>query len=328
MDNSRQKSNYKKFLNNQLASSEMSELNDWIHSTEFDQYAQDIWDESSEIDFELSKQTQRDIYFKIGEEIKIEKDRTIRPINFYRHNFSLLMKIAAVVIFILLSTFVAKHILTDIPRQVETVVLTPKGGRSKTILPDGTEVWMNSDSKISYQPNFDGDERIIALEGEAFFKVVKDATKPFIVKTAGYDVKVHGTAFKVSHYSNSDSRVDLVEGKVEVIGKGKYRTFLKPHESIIYDAKNSTFRLGHNQISEEFDKESANLVFQDESLKAILISLERHYGVKFQVKEEAILSRKFTGTFSLNESLDHILDVMSSNNIFWYKRNGNLLTIY
>lgn len=327
MDNLNQQHQYKKFLKDQLPTSELEELQEWLNSTSFDQYAEQVWHDFDHASFEVSKETQQEIYCQISKEINGEKISPINTKHYFSTNFSSLMKVAAVILFLILSTFVVRHFMMNIDDKVETIVMTPKGGRTKVLLPDGTEVWVNADSKISYQSNFDADQRILTLEGEALFKVVKNQKRPFIVKTGAYDVKVHGTSFKVSHYSNQLSRVDLVEGKVEVIGKDKFNRFLKPQESIIYDPHSQKFEMGKNQISEEFDQESTSITFQNESFQNILLQLERHYDVKFQVQNKRILARNFSGTFSKQEKLDYILDVMSSNNTFRYHRKENLFII-
>lgn len=328
MDNINQPNNHKKFLEDKLNNAELLELNDWVNSTEFDTYAHTVWKDAVNSDFELNQKTQKELYYKISKEIEGEKIKPINSMMFYRKHFSGLMKAAAAIIFLILSTFVIRHFITDVFDPIETVVMTPKGGRTKVLLPDGTEIWMNADSKVSYSSTFEGDQRLVALEGEAFFKVTKDNVRPFIVRTSGYDVKVHGTAFKVSHYLNDISRVDLVEGKVEVIGKDQYSKFLKPHESIVYDGIRDEFKMAKNQISQEFDKESTRIIFQNESFEKILSKLERQYGVHFQVYDKRILDRKFSGAFSINERLDFILEVMSSNKTFQYNQKDSLYTIY
>ncbi|CDA83986.1 FecR family protein [uncultured Bacteroides sp.] len=92
----------------------------------------------------------------------------------------------------------------------------PRGETFKVILSDGTEVLLNSDSRLSYPTVFKGKERIVSLEGEAYFSVTKDAEHPFIVKSGSVQVRVLGTEFNVRSYSPEDIRVTLIEGKVSV----------------------------------------------------------------------------------------------------------------
>jgi len=98
----------------------------------------------------------------------------------------------------------------------ETIV-TQKGSRSQTFLADGTTVWLNADSKLHYNNDFSGATREVTLEGEAFFDVVKQTGRPFIVHTSGIDIRVLGTAFNVRSYPEEDSvETTLFRGSVEV----------------------------------------------------------------------------------------------------------------
>lgn len=92
----------------------------------------------------------------------------------------------------------------------------PRGKTFKVVLSDGTEVFLNSDSRLAYPTVFKGKERVVSLEGEAYFNVTKDATRPFIVKSGGVQVRVLGTEFNVKGYADGNVCVTLVEGKVAV----------------------------------------------------------------------------------------------------------------
>lgn len=99
----------------------------------------------------------------------------------------------------------------------QTHVLTvPRGESFKVVLCDGTEVWLNANSNFVYPTAFIGNERIVTLEGEAYFKVAKDAKRPFIVKTETVQTRVLGTEFNIRSYTPEDTHVVLINGKVEV----------------------------------------------------------------------------------------------------------------
>ena len=92
----------------------------------------------------------------------------------------------------------------------------PRGETFKVVLSEGTEVFLNSDSRLAYPTVFKGKERVVSLEGEAYFKVAKDAAHPFIVKSGNLQIRVLGTEFNVRSYSPTDVRVTLITGKVAV----------------------------------------------------------------------------------------------------------------
>ncbi len=112
----------------------------------------------------------------------------------------------------------------------DNVVATRKGSKTNLVLPDGTKVWVNADSRLSYGKNFGNQLREVYLEGEAYFDVAEDKRKPFIVHTNNIDVKVLGTAFNVRAYGNEvNTQTTLLRGSVEVMLKktttGKFYWF-------------------------------------------------------------------------------------------------------
>jgi transmembrane sensor len=112
---------------------------------------------------------------------------------------------------------------------------TKKGSKSHIVLPDGTNVWLNADSKIIYPGNFQGETREVSLVGEAFFDVVKNVNKPFIIHTGTMDVKVLGTAFNVRSYPGEmTTEASLLRGLIEVTlnGTEKKKILLKPNEKL------------------------------------------------------------------------------------------------
>ena len=96
------------------------------------------------------------------------------------------------------------------------VLSVPRGQNFKLVLPDGTNVWMNAESRLTYPSRFTGNERIVQLSGEAYFQVTKDHSHPFVVQTDGLQARVLGTELNVRHYVNGEVHVTLINGKVEV----------------------------------------------------------------------------------------------------------------
>jgi len=116
---------------------------------------------------------------------------------------------------ILISNYGDQSPSTEQPKQ--DVIATPKGSRSRTLLADGTTVWLNGESKLHYENDFTGTTREVTLEGEAFFDVVKQTNRPFIVHTSGIDIKVLGTAFNVKSYPEDQNvETTLYRGAIEV----------------------------------------------------------------------------------------------------------------
>lgn len=228
-------------------------------------------------------------------------------------------------------------------------VVTRKGSKSMVILPDGSKVWINNDSKIIYGKSFGKDIRELTLVGEAYFEVVKDRNKPFIVHTKEADIRVLGTKFNVKAYKE-DAKIEttLLTGAVEVDIKGENTQIirLKPNEKVtIYttiQGRNDALEkadepkivlrdirkgLSQNAIVLETQWLENRLAFEQEKLANIIPILERWYNVKIESKVPEAMDKKITGTFqdeSLPDILTSILTVMDLK----YKMNNQTISIY
>src|SRR5690606_10988350 len=138
-------------------------------------------------------------------------------------------------------------------------IMTQKGVRKQLILPDGTEVWLNADSKLSYDNSMnDSDIRSVNLEGEAFFDVVKDVHRPFYIVTKEISIKVLGTAFNVKAYPEENkTETSLLRGSIELVvnERPKEKFMLKPNEKLavtknklIEEVEGGTSNLASNNI--------------------------------------------------------------------------------
>ena len=130
------------------------------------------------------------------------------------------------------------HPLTQVsnPSKGGEVAARP-GVRTKVVLPDGTQVWLNSNSKLKYSPDFNLHSREVDLEGEAYFDVAKDMERPFIVHASTIDVRVLGTAFTIKSYPQDETiEATLLKGAIEISGRdnpGAPRIILKPDEKLV-----------------------------------------------------------------------------------------------
>ena len=233
------------------------------------------------------------------------------------------------------------------------VVTTRPGSKSKVQLPDGTQVWLNADSKISYKNNFLGDIREVTLSGEAFFDVVKDKTRPFIIHTGSIDLKVLGTAFNVRSYPNEKTtETSLIRGSVEILlhNNPDKKYILKPNEKLVVNnsitkaagSKNQDENTGQDQqimtLSKIlFDKQDSSnietrwtndlLDFDGTPFANIVTELERLYKVKFIIKDEKLKQVRFTGVFS-NKSLDEVMEALRISGQFQYKFKNDVVIVW
>lgn len=207
-----------------------------------------------------------------------------------------------------------------------TTMSAPAGIQSVVDLPDGSKVWLNSESEIQFPVSFKGaGEREVHLKGEGYFVVASNTSKPFIVSTeAGLGVRVTGTEYNISAYSNDPNvSVTLVEGSVQILDtKGdeqKILSELKPGQVAKMEKKSGTLKIsGEENLAPYISWKEGKLVFINEPLTSVLRQMERKYNVKYQVEDEILFNYRITGTF-LNETLEEFMKLIATSSTIEYK---------
>lgn len=211
--------------------------------------------------------------------------------------------------------------------------INSSGHRSKIVMRDGTKIFLNAESKISYSDEKYGTElREIYLEGEAYFEVAKNANLPFIVNTKKLSTTALGTAFNVRAFDDeTSSQISLAEGSVSVssLEGGKYN---QAQKMILLPDEEAQLNDG-NLIKRKFDSErvlswkDGIIYFNETDFTDAVRVLERWYNVKFEINNvKNISSLKGTGTFK-NESLENVLKALSYSLQFNYSIDGNNVNI-
>ncbi|WP_431212987.1 FecR family protein [Puia sp. P3] len=236
-------------------------------------------------------------------------------------------------------------------------VLAKAGTRTRLVLPDGSQVWLNSSSKLKYTNDFNRGSREVALEGEAFFDVTKDAKRPFIVHTSSLDVKVLGTSFTIKSYPQDPTiETTLLNGSIEVSRKDNpntARVILKPNEKLVFNRiASSIATTAQNKISlrtapqpdiavnsipinipDSNKVETAwmynRLVFQGDNFSELAEKMERWYNVRITIRDSSLSSCRFGGAFA-NETIEEAIQALqlTSATAFMYKINGNEIELY
>lgn len=209
-------------------------------------------------------------------------------------------------------------------------IVVPKGKINKIVLADGTLIYINSDSKIKYNNNFDGmQKREVFLEGEAYFDVAHNAKKPFIVHTAENDITVHGTAFDVYAYPEENIfRTSLERGKIAVShNKGKAR-YLKEKQTYIFNKKSQQSNIVDmpNVTSCSAWKDGI-ITFRNQRFADMLRTLERTCNVTFELRNKKVGNIRFTGSFSRSDSIDALLEVVKTTAPFEYEKIHDTIII-
>lgn len=257
----------------------------------------------------------------------------------------------------------ANYLLKSKPESIvapaKSEVLAKPGAKSKIVLPDGTTVWLNSGSKLTYSDNFRDSVRAVELDGEAFFNVTKDAKHPFIVHTSGIDIRVLGTAFNVKSYSSEATiEATLIRGLIEVVKKDEPKSpkiILRPHEKLIFNKEEHTIlkssgidaneiitkkiELAPQEISitplpknrpdtalAETSWVYNKLIFEGNTFSELAVKMERWFNVHIILKDRKVSEYRFRGVFE-NENIEQALKALQLTASFKYKINGNEIEI-
>lgn len=200
--------------------------------------------------------------------------------------------------------------------QVDSPVMltltTPKGGTYQVTLPDGSKVWLNAASTLSYPSRFDGKARSVSLSGEGYFDVASNKSKPFRVTSRGQEVEVIGTQFNLSAYPDeTETRTTLVEGAVRLGGGGSGVSLSPGEQGILTDGG---IHVKTVDVSAYVGWKSGEFVFDGIELRDAMKQLSRWYDVEV-VYEGAIPTTPFYGSFSRNSTLAETLNILKEANV-------------
>jgi transmembrane sensor len=204
------------------------------------------------------------------------------------------------------------------------------------LLDDGTKIWLNKNSAISYNENFGKSKREIFLEGEAYFDVIKRKTVPLIIHARNVDIEVKGTAFNVNAYKENDQiQVALVRGLIQVTDQldSRHKVLLKPNEKLIVSAHATADLANFTVVTLDSKKMLSNtkwiadtLVFRKEKLKDLVVRMERKYDLKIEVRSEQLKEKKFSGTFT-TETIHQALEALKLSYPLTFTINNRLVVI-
>nr|WP_255486848.1 FecR domain-containing protein [Mucilaginibacter sp. SP1R1] len=204
--------------------------------------------------------------------------------------------------------------------------IVPFGKKIQIGLPDGTQVWVNSGSKLKYPSSFTGSKRELYLEGEAYFDVAHDATRPFIIHTGKLLTRVLGTAFNIKAYATNEMSVTVARGKVSVGLQNKFLGVLTPNQCLSYNAVNGSAKK-YKVDASKLRWMNGDLIFNDTDIEGAAKIIERWYDVKVAFANTRISTRRFTASFLQHENIDQVMNVLSELSAFKYKREGKEITI-
>ncbi|WP_455601950.1 FecR family protein [Bacteroides rodentium] len=205
-------------------------------------------------------------------------------------------------------------------------IMVPAGQRISLELSDGTQVWLNSRTKIEYPASFVGDDRKVKLDGEAYFEVTKDTHKPFIVETSKGNIEVLGTKFNVEAYSEGQTfATALMEGSVKV-KRGNMHYTLCPNQ-LAY-LKNGKMNIAPIEDFNLYRWREGLICFKNESFPNIIKKFEKYYGVDIRIENSAVVNYHCTGKFRQSDGVLYALRVLQKDVNFTFKRDEDNHIIY
>ena len=291
---------------------------------------------------------------KLEEAVFLNKANIFNPIIRYAAIFILAFSLSGILFF-----YLGKNRVSN-PKLSFSELIVPLGSRAQFSLPDGTAVTLNAGSKLKYDSRFGITDRVVQLEGEGYFKVAKDASRTFTVKTSYLDVRALGTEFNVKAYPDDKTiETTLVEGSVNIESisdkKNTEIHILKPNQKLTFFKKDSTIvdeTVGskgkiENKIQTIQKQKIASIprlvtenvniepviswkenrwIFEKQSLSQIAISLERKFDVQINFESDHLKTFRFTGII-INEPIEQVLEVMSITAPINFKLKGRVVTL-
>ena len=240
-----------------------------------------------------------------------------------------LIKIAAVVAITLGGSYFYYQSSLEKELMAMQTITVPAGQRINITLVDGTNVWLNARTSLSYPVKFGKNNRQVVLDGEAYFDVTKDKSKPFIVQTDNYNVELLGTQFDVNAYSETgEFETTLMSGSVKVASASDstQKITLKPNNKVfLQDGKL------HVTAVDDYNPyrwKEGLICFKNETFTSIMKDFEKYYGLTIQVKNKNVFKYVYTGKFRQTDGIDYALRVLQKDIKFTYQRDDENQIIY
>lgn len=237
------------------------------------------------------------------------------------------------------------------PQQQANEVIAKKGSKTRTLLPDGSIVWLNAGSSITYDPDFTGNTREVTLQGEAFFDIIKQPQRPFIVHAGDINIRVLGTAFNVKSYAEEPTiETTLIRGLVQITnasGKNGKPIYLHPNQKIVLPKTGSVQASPTNTTPPQQQSvvaKAAAIVYLDSSLKEserletawiynrlefrgdrfdeLAKKLERWYNITLHFEDEQVRNLVFNGSLE-NETVQQAFQALTVAVPFQFEVKGN-----
>ena len=203
---------------------------------------------------------------------------------------------------------------------------TPRGSQYQMILPDGSKVWLNAASSITYPVAFGGERRVVTITGEAYFEVAKNEAQPFVVQEGDMSVQVLGTHFDVNGYADeADRKTMLLEGSVRILDKGS-NSLLKPGQQAVLDRHDDKIQIvDHPNVEAVMAWKNGTFLFEDATIESIMRQVARWYDV--EVVYNTSISKHFVADIPRNVPLSRLLELLELTDQVHFRIEGKKITV-
>jgi len=316
-----------RFLTKTCSQEELLEVENWIAADQANAKwlfgMEDIWSLKDELRYSNRKEIDAAYRRFVGRTKSVAKPKEAITRQLY-HGW---MKYAAVItiVFLLAANIFQSFRGKSSDNIATNTVEVPVGQRVSITLADGTKVWLNSGSVLTYLTKFDLKNRTVRLDGEGYFEVKADRENPFVVNTSMLEVSVIGTKFNVQAYPGDDIAVSLLEGQLHV-QSGEESVLMKASELVTWSKTSGLAHHKNSEVQHKIQWTSGELMFVDEPLANIAKTLERQFGVTIIIETSKLADEHFTCHTQQNASLEQVLDLLKATKKLNYSFNRH--TVY
>ncbi|MDR0836558.1 MAG: DUF4974 domain-containing protein [Tannerella sp.] len=300
---------FEKFLQKQAAAEELIRLKELFNQADAKEmlsvFYEEKWKQAVTPDMEVEERIWSRLEVKIDSDVPV----TITPLPVWKKGLRIAASLLIPVFLVGLSYFYFNH--ESVLPTGEMIMKVDIGQKANMQLPDGTQIWLNSASSLTYDMEYNRKDRIVYLQGEAYFEVGKDKEKPFIVKTDAVDVEALGTSFNVKAYPGDDNvTATLIEGSVKVSSPFQ-SDLLKPNEKLAFSRDKRQFtKTVLLDAERNVSWKNNQLAFEQENLEDIAKVLERMYNVDIRFASEKLKHIRFSGTIT-NNAIESVLQLIT-----------------
>lgn len=321
------------YLSQGLKSEKLSELENWLKASPENQkhfqQMREIWFSTISAN-EEERYNKEEAYSRfLNRTCQIpQEEKTVKKLSLHKFFYG-----AAAVALLCLISFASYRTGTEqVKKQfAEMVVEAPLGSKTRLYLPDGTLVWLNAGSTITYSQGFGVEERKLKLSGEGYFEVTRNKQLPFEITTKELQLRVLGTKFNFRNYPEDEEvSVSLLEGKVSLRNylKNDALCYLEPDQKAILNKKNGKLMVSASEARYTAEWTNGFLFFDEELLPDIIKELERSYNVKIYIEDESLKTFRFYGNFVRKEqTIQEILEMLASTGKLEYRIEGKTVRL-